>query len=38
LKHEKDLETAYTNMIEVHKEEMNKFLKEIYENRNSGRK
>lgn len=35
---EKDLKTAFMNMTEVLKEEINESLKEIHENTNSGRK
>lgn len=35
---EKKLQIAFMNMIEVPKEEVNKSLKEIYENTNNGRK
>ena len=34
---DKDLKIAFMNIIEVLKKEMNKSLKEIYENTNSGR-
>ena len=34
---DKDRKTAFRNVIEVLKKEMNKPLKELYENTNSGR-
>lgn len=34
----KDIKTAFMNMIEILNVEMNKFLQEIYENTNTGRK
>lgn len=35
---DKDLKTAFMDMLEVLKEDMNKFTNEIYENTNSGMK